>query len=77
VAQTSTKGLVATVKYSARFTLAQYEHEEISCELANGATTDKTPEELMREAIVTVLTNTTKYRNQKKQDKQPTGEPKA
>jgi len=75
VAITSTKGLVATVKYSARFTLAQYEHEELSCELANGATTEKSPEELMREAIVTVLTNTTKYRNKKKEEK--TGEPKS
>lgn len=74
MAPTSTKGLVATVKYSARFTLAQYEHEEISCELANGATTDKSPDELMREAIVTVLTNTTKYRNKKKEQSTTTGD---
>jgi hypothetical protein len=63
----ATKGLSATVKYSARLILAQYEHEELTCELTNGSGTELSPEELMKEAVRTVLTNTTKYRLKKQE----------
>jgi hypothetical protein len=64
------KGLSATVKYTARLILAQYEHEELSCELTNGSGTELSPEELMKEAVRTVLTNTTKYRQKRQAEKE-------
>lgn len=65
--ETSTKGLTGVCRYTIRLSLGQYEHEEITCELSNSSVADIPHADLMKEAVRTVLTNTTKYRKAQKE----------